>query len=67
MRRETYLPVDDMSYDVPLIRAYGLNNTESSRVELPTTIADGVDDNILPVVLTSRLAAIVTQMGNALS
>ena len=56
-----------MSYDVPLIRAYGLNNTESSRVELPTTIADGVDDNILPVVLPSRLAAIVTQMGNALS
>lgn len=64
MRRETYLPVDDMSYDVPLIRAYGRNKPESSRVDLPTAIADDVDDNFLPAILTSRLAAIVTHMGN---
>jgi hypothetical protein len=64
MRRETYLPVNDMSYDVSLIRAYGRNNTESSRVAPTTTIADDVDDNFLPAICTSRLAAIVTQMGN---
>ena len=51
-------------HDVPQIRAYGRNNTENSRVDLPTTIADDVDDNFLLAVLTSRLATIVTQMGH---
>ena len=64
MRCETYLPVDGMGYDVPLIRAYGRNYADSSRVHLPTTIADDVEDSFLPAVLTSRLVAIVTQMGN---
>ena len=54
-----------MGYDVPLIRAYGRNNADSSRVYLPTTIADDVEDNFLPAVLTSCRVAIVTQMGNA--
>ena len=53
-----------MSHDVPPIRAYGRNNTENSRVDLLATIADDVDNNLLPAVLTSRLAAIVTQMGH---
>ena len=64
MRCETYLLVDGMGYDVPLVRAYGRNNTGSSRVDLPTTIADDVEDSVLPAVLTSRLVAVVTQMGN---
>ena len=55
-----------MSHDVPPIRAYGRNNTENLRVYLPTTIADDVGDNFLPAVLTSRLAAIVTRMGQIL-
>jgi len=60
-------PVDDHSHDAFLIRAYGSNNTESSRVDLLTTVADDVDDHFLPAVLTSRLVGIVpTQIGNVL-
>ena len=67
MRRHG-LPVDDISHDdALLIRTYGRNNTKSSRVDLPTTVADDVDDHFLPAVFTPRLAGIViTQIGNVL-
>ena len=59
MRRETYLPVDNMSYDLLLIRAYDRNNTESSRVDLPTSIADGVDDSSLPATFTPQMSNVL--------
>ena len=66
MRRHRLL-VDDISYDALLIRAYGSSNIQSSRVDLPTTVADDVDDDFLPTVFTPRLATIVfTQICNVL-
>src|SRR5207302_7138589 len=66
MRRHRLL-VDDISHDALPIHASGRNNVERSRVELPTTVADDVNDHLLPAVLTSRLAAIVlTQIANIL-
>ena len=58
MRRHR-LPVHDISQYALMIRAYGRNNTESSRVDLPTTVADDVDDDFLPTALTPRLAEIM--------
>ena len=58
------LLVDDISHDALLMGASGRNNTGSSRIDLPTTVADDVNDH-LPVVFTSRLGAIVlTQLSN---
>jgi len=48
-------PVDDISCNALMIRAYSL----------PTTVADDVDDHFLPTILTLRLAVIMlTQTGN---
>jgi len=49
------LPVDDISHDTPLISSFGRNDTESSRADLPITIADDVGDHFLPAVLTRVL------------
>ena len=63
MRRHR-LPVDDISHDALLIRAFGCNNTKRVRVGLPPNVADDVNDH-LPADLTSGLAAIIlTQIGN---
>ena len=66
MRRHR-LPVDDISHNALLARVFGRKNTESSRADLPTTVADDVDEHFLPAVLTPRLAATMpTQIGNVL-
>jgi len=61
------LPINDIGHDTLLIRAFVRNNTENLRVDLPTTVADDVDDQFLPAALTPRLAAIMlTQRGQVL-
>lgn len=56
--RSDRLPIDDVACDALLICAYGGNDTEGSRVNLLTTIADDADDDFLPTLLAPGLAAI---------
>jgi hypothetical protein len=56
--RHNRLPVDDISCDTLLIGTYGCNNTDGSRVDLLTTVADDADDHFLPTILTPDLAAV---------
>lgn len=56
--RSDRLPIDDVSRNTFLICAYGRDNTEGSRVDLLTTIANNADDDFLPTVLAPGLAAV---------
>ena len=62
MRRHG-LPVDDFSHDALLIRASGRNNTKSSRVDFPTTVADDVSNLLLAVLTLHLVAILLTQLG----
>ena len=47
------LLVDVISHDALQIRASGRNNADRWRVDLPTTVADDVNDHLLPAVPSS--------------